>query len=472
MGATTRGPLSPLVGWAILTVALLATVGGMGAPTLPVAGAFAWGLVPWLYPTLDRRQKRYVVLLFGLGVALGGVAEAAGLTVAWTKVLTQNTLLVAMLAAVTFLQLVAPASGASSGDKTQRPAPWRRLAQAATAVHLIGAVINLSMVVITAEQWLRRGFSSLPEAMARAVARGFLAAALWSPFFAAMAVALTYAPGASLLAIAQYGVPLAVLLLLWSVVELVQYTPEAELALLPDYPWTFRQLILPVAMLVVVLGLHQLWPEWSMIAVINTAALLLPLVGLLGRFSFRETARLFSHHVAERLPLMRGEFLLFLSAGFFAVGLEAWVPKFGSWLPFSAFTGWAAAATLAAMVLLAALGVHAVVTITLVSAWFAPLNPDPVLLAMIFLGTWAIGLAVNPLAGVHLLLEARFGLSALRLARGNWRYALGGYLLVVMTLLMRDALLSHQRESQVATASTAAEVQGSMTTASGQRAAN
>jgi len=297
MGAATRGPLSPLVGWAILAVALLATVGGIGAPTLPVAGAFAWGLVPWLYPTLDRRQKRYVVLLFGLGAALGGVAEAAGLTVAWSKVLTQNTLLVAMLAAVTFLQLVAPASGASSGDKTQRPAPWRRLAQAATAVHLIGAVINLSMVVITAEQWLRRGFSSLPEAMARAVARGFLAAALWSPFFAAMAVALTYAPGASLLAIAQYGVPLAVLLLLWSVVELVQYTPEAEL-------------------------------------------------------------------------------------------------------------------------------------------------------------------------------EARFGLSALRLARGNWRYALGGYLLVVMTLLMREALLSHQRESQVATASTAAEVQGSMTTASGQRATN
>jgi len=118
MGATTRGPLSPLVGWAILTVALLATVGGMGAPTLPVAGAFAWGLVPWLYPTLDRRQKRYVVLLFGLGVALGGVAEAAGLTVAWTKVLTQNTLLVAMLAAVTFLQLVAPASGASSGPES------------------------------------------------------------------------------------------------------------------------------------------------------------------------------------------------------------------------------------------------------------------------------------------------------------------------------------------------------------------
>jgi len=138
MGATTRGPLPPLVGWAILTVALLATVGGMGAATLPIAGAFAWGLVPWLYLMLDRRQKRYVVLLFGLGAALGGVAEAAGLTVAWTKVLIQNTLLVAILAAVTFLQLVAPVSGAFSGDKTQHPAPWRRLAQAATAVHLIG----------------------------------------------------------------------------------------------------------------------------------------------------------------------------------------------------------------------------------------------------------------------------------------------------------------------------------------------
>ncbi|HNQ49418.1 MAG TPA: hypothetical protein PKI22_08400, partial [Hydrogenophilus thermoluteolus] len=87
----------------------------------------------------------------------------------------------------------------------------------------------------------------------------------------------------------------------------------------------------------------------------------------------------------------------------------------------------------------ASIGVHAVITITIVSSWFAPLAPDPVVLALMFLGTWALGLAVNPLSGVHLLLEARFGLSAVQLARGNWRYAMIGYALVVAAIAVRQS---------------------------------
>lgn len=435
--AHSARPAAPWLGWGILVSSLLATAGGMGAPTLPLAGALAWGLAPWLFPRLDRRQKAYIGVLFTAGVVLALAAHAAGLPVAWGQWLTQNTLLVAMLASVTFLQLIAPAPLAS-GKRAATPPPWRRLTQAAAAVHLIGAVINLSMVVITAEQWVRRGFAKLPEPMARAVARGFLAAALWSPFFAAMAVALTYAPGASPLVIAQYGVPVAAALLTWSVAELLWTTPPAARAALPDYPWTVQQLLLPLSMLLVVMGGHALAPGWAMLSVINATALLLPVVGLTWRHSVREAVYLLAQHITERLPLLRGEWLLFLAAGLFAVGIEAWVPRLAAWLPFERFDAWAAAFTLAGMILLASVGVHAVVTITLVSAWFAPLHPDPVMLALIFLGTWAVGLAVNPLAGVHLLLEARFGLSALRLARGNWRYALGGYGLLVLALFLRD----------------------------------
>lgn len=427
-----------MVGWGIAAVALLATVGGMGAPTLPIAGFIAWLIAPLLYPALDARQKRYVAALFTLGLLLAVGAELQGYRVAWERMLTQNTLLVAMLACVTFLQLVAPAPPLLRHEKGSTP-PWRRLLHAAVAVHLIGAVINLSMVVITVEQLVRRAQGPLPEAMARAIARAFLAAALWSPFFAAMAVALTYAPGASLAAIALYGAPLAALLIALSLAEILWRTEREKLTRLPEYPLTPRQLLLPVAMALMVVGLRGWQPTWAMLSVINLAALGLPLTVIFVRYSAREGLHILKQHITQRLPLMRGELLLFLAAGLFSVGVDAWLPLLKGLLPFSRFDTFAAAVTLAGMVLLASLGIHAVITITLVSAWFAPLHPDPVMLALIFLGTWAIGLSVNPLAGVHLLLEARFGLSSVALARGNWRYALLGYLLIVAVIAWRES---------------------------------
>jgi hypothetical protein len=425
-------------GWGIFAVALLATTGGMGAPTLPWAGALAWLLTPWLFPQLDARQKRTVGALLGIGLLLALSAAATGHSVSWAKMLTQNTLLIAMLASVTFLQLVAPAPPAVRAEARPAP-PWRRLLQVVSAVHLIGAVINLSMVVITVEQLVKRSHAPLPEPMARALARGFLAAALWSPFFAAMAVAITYAPGASLAAIAQYGAPLAVVLIAVSIAEIVRRYPAEALASLPDYPLTPRQLFLPFAMATLVVVGHEWRPDWAMLSVINLAAMGLPFVVLLVRASAADWQHTLYHHIVERLPLMRGELLLFLAAGVFAVGIESWLPVIGHWLPVARFDWVVAALTLAGMIALASIGVHAVITITIVSSWFAPLAPDPVVLALMFLGTWALGLAVNPLSGVHLLLEARFGLSAVQLARGNWRYAMIGYALVVAAIAVRQS---------------------------------
>jgi hypothetical protein len=95
-----------------------------------------------------------------------------------------------------------------------------------------------------------------------------------------------------------------------------------------------------------------------------------------------------------------------------------------------------AAIVLAVMIALAAMGIHAVVTIVIASAWLMPLAPDPLLLAMMFLMAWGIGLSVNPMAGVHLSLQGRFGLSALALARGNVRYCLGAYAMAVAWLTL------------------------------------
>jgi hypothetical protein len=96
---------------------------------------------------------------------------------------------------------------------------------------------------------------------------------------------------------------------------------------------------------------------------------------------------------------------------------------------------------LAAMILLAALGIHAVITIAMASAWLAPLQPEPTLLALVFVQSWAIGLAAGPMSGIHLALQGRYGLSAVQLARANVRYCLQAYAAAVVWLAVIGSVL-------------------------------
>jgi hypothetical protein len=113
----------------------------------------------------------------------------------------------------------------------------------------------------------------------------------------------------------------------------------------------------------------------------------------------------------------------------------------GLWLPLSGFGVTEAALLLAVMILLAAMGIHAVITIAMASAWLAPLQPEPTLLALVFVQSWAIGLAAGPMSGIHLALQGRYGLSSSQLARGNLRYCLQAYVVAVVWLAVVGSVL-------------------------------
>jgi hypothetical protein len=86
-------------------------------------------------------------------------------------------------------------------------------------------------------------------------------------------------------------------------------------------------------------------------------------------------------------------------------------------------------------------GYHAVITIAMASAWLAPLQPEPTLLALVFVQSWAIGLAAGPMSGIHLALQGRYGLSAAQLARANVRYCLQAYVAAVVWLAVIGSVL-------------------------------
>jgi hypothetical protein len=136
----------------------------------------------------------------------------------------------------------------------------------------------------------------------------------------------------------------------------------------------------------------------------------------------------------HRLPAMRGELSLFLAAAVFATGLNALVASNGGWQPMSHVGGLEAALVLAGMIFFCMLGIHAVISITTVAVWLAPLDPDPVLMALVYMQCWAIGLAASPMSGIHLALQGRYGVSGSDMARANWRYCLEAYALAVVML--------------------------------------
>lgn len=412
----------------LVLMASLAVLNGVGSgvPAWP-AGLAAWAAALLLWPRLDLRQRRLVGLLIFIGVLALAWSSFNGQAAYWIDALTQNNALLGMLVGVSFLQLL----GLADADE-RLPTGRRALWQTLFATHLLGAAINLSAVFIIADRIAPKGVPR-PDQAALLV-RSFLAAAMWSPFFAAVAVAITYAPGASLAGVLAWGLPFAALLLVLAGYRLERELPAGGREFV-GYPMRPGALWAPVVLAAAV-GLMHLWfPSWSALAIITLVAPAIALAVTLWRSGVMQGAERIVRQARSRLPGMSGELALFLAAAVFASGLRSLMASTSLGMPFTHVGPLQAALLLALMIGFAMIGIHAVISISIVSAWTAPLSPDPVLMATVYCMSWAIGLAVSPLSGIHLALQGRYGLSAGSLARLNAVYGLLAYALATLWLL-------------------------------------
>ena len=140
---------------------------------------------------------------------------------------------------------------------------------AAQKIHLFGAAINLSAVVIIGDRLARQG--TFGKRTAILISRGFSSAALWSTFFAGMAVVLTYSPGAELPILIAVGLPLAVAGLAYTYAEALVSDPS-RLAAFSGYPIHFQSLWIPGLLAACVLLTHVFLPQWSVLTVISLLA--------------------------------------------------------------------------------------------------------------------------------------------------------------------------------------------------------
>lgn len=418
-----------------MVMVVLATLTGTGYGSQAwLAGSAAWLAGMLLWPMLLASQKKQAIFLAGIGVLAFGVSVLGGQHPIWTTMLTQNIALLGMLGAVSFLQLLKAPNDAIEALPRGRIALWRT----ALGVHLLGAVINLSAVFIMAERI--RALGKLRPEQAMILSRAFLAAALWSPFFAATAIALAYAPGANPLHLASAGGALAAVLLVIAVRD-IEKSFDTTICDFVGYPIHLRSLQIPVLLSILVGAGHWLLPHWTALSVISLASLAIACLAVTFERGVKSGSISIYHHCRDRLPGMAGELVLFLSAGVFASGLQSLIRQGGFWIPFSSFGAVEAALVLAIMILLSILGIHAVISITMISSWLAPIHPEPNLLALVFVESWAIGLAAGPLSGIHIAIQSRFGISANTLSRGNMRYCLKAYIVAALWLVTYGELL-------------------------------
>lgn len=402
----------------------------LGLSPWPAAIA-AWGASLLTWPWLVGAAKRQALALYGAALLLLIFSWWRGASLAAGDWLLPNINMLTMFAAVSTLNLATSGLLTGTTSWTGRKGLWSTMA----SLNLLGAVINLSVLFIIGDRLERNG--TLERRQVMVLSRIFCAAAFWSPFFVAMAVALTYAPGLQLSHILPFGI-LAALLAMGLTAWQVERLGVADFA---GYPLRLQTLGLPVTLALLVLLIKQIWPQLGILAVI---ALVAPLLALIFMPKVGRKAAL-KRQVVERFPAIGGQLVLFLGAGLLAAGINSALSvvefDMGHGLPLFNHFGWLEASlTLLFILLVAIVGVHPLITISAVAPLLWPLSQDPSLLGMCFLVGWGLATGTSPLSGSNLALASRYNLSAALILRWNLCYGLMMYAIASLLLGAYSAL--------------------------------
>lgn len=437
---STRQPIteqqSPIhirvAGTALFIMILLSVSSGLSG----VIPAWLAGITGWFAAILLLGRVRPMQLLQSGLMLLVGVAcllwsFSKSEPTLWLKALSANQALVTMLASVSFLRLIAASNlSDDSSDPQGVNAFWKTL----LGVHLLGAIINLSAMMIMAERLNQKQSLTLTQAVT--LSRGFGTAALWSPFFAAMGVALTNAPGAHLFVLAIAGLPIAALALWLSGREIIN---DVDIDQFKGYPLDLSALWVPALLAMSIMACHFLLPLVPVLTLISLLSIALTLLVLMIKQSSAGVA-VYKNHIINVIPNIGSELFLFLSAGVLAVGIGALMTSANLSLGLDSFGAAQASGLLIISIILAIAGVHPVITIATAGGLLANLNAAPDLLAMTFLMCWSGGVIASPLSGMHLTLAGRFNISNFKLFMSNRRFSVKFLVLQIAFLHLYELL--------------------------------
>ncbi len=398
------------IGWIIVST-LIFYLSSVEIPSLLILPAFLAWLVPVLmWQSLGSSARKQTLSLLITGCLALFFSAGQGVFLGWKQIFAVNLPLLAMFVAVSFLTL--------TNRNIEDPAlPRGKRAVVATALgtHLLGAVINLSVLFVFGDRLQKNG--GLSRSQIIILARSFCAAAWWSPFFIATGVALTYAPGMQWKDTLIPGALMSSIAIAYSITE-VCFFRKTEFS---GYPLKFESLTVPVFLAAIVICVHHFRHDVSIL-------LLICVISPAGALAFMKgRPRLATLHdfIDNRIAPVSSQFALFLAAGVFSAGLKSVIRVYPALFSIggSSFTPMSFAIVLGVMIIVGIMGVHPIVSIAIVSPLLLPLHPDQSQLGFLFLSSWAISTGCSPLSGVGLALVSRYHASPRMIIQSNWHYA-------------------------------------------------
>jgi hypothetical protein len=420
----------------LLAVMLLASIASGLVGTVPewLPGLAAWTAAALLWSELSSAQRRQCLVLVAVGLAGVCLGRLEGVAVDYTRLLDENQAILSLIAGVSFVHMATPVASARELAAPRGP---RAFLRTLLGLNLLAAAINITALMLVSDRVSRS--RPLARLEVSAFSRAFSLAVLYSPFIGGMALALNQAPGAKLSKVAVIGAILAAFGIGYTYLAAKKEFSDS-LAEFPGYPLRLDVLWLPAALAMAVIALRFRWPT---VPVLTATAMLAPLIAFIGvslRAGPGQASAGVIAHARTRLPGMSGELALFLSAGVLAVGLSSAFAASGITLPESRFPGAGAALALLAVVLIAAAGLHPIISLTAMIPLLDPLALSPEATVLFYVAGWSIGCALCPFSGTNLVLQARHAIFPWRFPQWSAGYGLFMWLLASAAIALESAI--------------------------------
>jgi len=192
------------------------------------------------------------------------------------------------------------------------------------------------------------------------------------------------------------------------------------------YPVRIESMTVPLLLATAVISGHYLFPELGMIMLICIIAPPAAILLMRGRPRLLFLKDFISHRINSTIS----QFVLFLTAGVFSVGITSVIQVYPELFNFTgnAFSHGMFATVSALLIILGLIGVHPLVGISIVSPLLLPLHPDNSRLGFLFLTSWAISTGSSPLSGVGLVLTSRYHMSPRSILTSNFHYVVAMWL--------------------------------------------
>ena len=405
-----------LPGVLLFFMTLLAVVASSSSLISPLwSGLAGWSAALLLFHRLPRTMVYQIsgMLLVGLSCLVWVMLN--GFPVDFTRVVSANVHIVALIASVTFLRLIS-----LPGSQADAPLPRGRIALVKTAwgLHMFASVINLSAVMLFGNRMEQAG--KINRLQAILFSRAFSSGCYWSPFYVSIATALVYAPGSDFITLVLAGLPIAFAGLIITTWQLLK---DEDSPMTCGYPLRFEALFIPVLLSIAVILLHNLFPGFPVLTLITVLSFLLTVLVLTAREPFSLVDRL-SAHVYDGLPDMHKELMLFLAAGVMSVGISTLLISSDIALGITTVSPLTAGGFILAAILLSLIGIHPIITISILGSLLGNTAYNANLLGVCMMMMWGNSIVASPFSGINLAIQGRFDVSSFSIMRWNTAYVL------------------------------------------------